>query len=310
MSSFKILNAKVQVTLFSLVITACLFIPPFFDLKYRQTKTSFLLLPFFACFVFFSLFSGGSFTVNVLNNSLLKRLYSDGKILSDSNRVSPLKWLLSVDKSSFLLSTILSIAFFLIYLISGLIILGNAEVSNHPNLDLFGADIKDWINLQYYRDGYKPAHTNILLIVQPLETLFSFLPFPQSVSAVLLNSFFSSVSIFLTSVLFWQITQRYLYTFLLTLLLGLTTSHIVFGSIPESYTLGYSSLAITYILFLRCLKNKKLNIGLWILAGIFSFGITITNFVQTLICFIAVLFYIHETLSKKHIKPILEYVGR
>lgn len=192
--------------------------------------------------------------------------------------------------------------------------LGNTEVADSPKLDLFGADVKDWINLDYLHDGYKPAHSNILLIVQPLESLLSFLPLPRFVEAVALNSLFSSASIFLAFILFYQITQKYFYTFLLTLLLGLTTSHLVFGSVPESYTLGACSLVTTYILFWVCLKNKKLNLGLWVLAGVFSFGITITNFIQTLICFVATLLYINKInsrkkLSKDYVLITLEYIG-
>jgi hypothetical protein len=205
---------------------------------------------------------------------------------------------------------ILSIAFFFLYLVVGVKMLANMEVQNSPELDFFGADVRDWTSLQYDRDGYKPAHTNILFIVQPLQFLLSFIPLPKVVLAVILNSLFSAVNILLVSILFWQITQRYLYTFLLTLFLGFTTSHLVFGSIPESYTLGSSSLIATYILFWLSLKNKNFNLGLWFLAGIFSFGITITNFFQTMICFAIASFYIEKKPDiKEYLFTISQYVG-
>ncbi len=293
-------STKVAFILLNLIITSSLFIPPLFDQKLQHTSYPLLAFPF-ACFVFSSLLLSCHFFVRVLKNNSL-------------NELIQFRLQIPIDKKRLLISLILPVAFFFLYLVVGVIMLGNTEVPDSPKLDLFGADVKDWINLDYLHDGYKPAHSNILLIVQPLESLLSFLPLPRFVEAVALNSLFSSASIFLASILFYQITQKYLYTFLLTLLLGLTTSHLVFGSVPESYTLGTCSLITTYILFWFCLKNKKMNLGLWVLAGIFSFGITITNFVQTLICFVVILLYIkniypHKKLSKNYILIALEYIG-
>ena len=302
MSNFNKSITNFVVIVFSLVITSSIFIPPLFEPNLQKTLYPKLAFPF-ALFVFSSFVLGYQFLVRILNQNSFR-------IKDIFQKIAQPKFNFKVDKKILIISLTLSISFFFLYLAVGRAMLANIEFTNTPKLDFFGADVKDWTGLQYDRDGYKPAHTNILFIVQPLQFLLSFIPLPKFVLAVILNSLFSAVNIFLASILFWQITQRYLYTFLLTLFLGFTTSHLFFGSIPESYTLGSSSLITTYILLCISLKNKKINLALWLLAGIFSFGITITNFTDTMICFAIASFYIHNRMShKERLLMILQYAG-
>jgi hypothetical protein len=70
----------------------------------------------------------------------------------------------------------------------------------------------------------------------------------------------------------------------------LTMSHLFFSVFPESRTLQICSIIPTYIIFLNSLRDKKLYFNYWVFAGVFSFGITITNFSTTLVCFIVALF--------------------
>jgi hypothetical protein len=54
------------------------------------------------------------------------------------------------------------------------------------------------------------------------------------------------------------------------------------------------------------LRNQKAYWGYWILAGIFSFGVTITNFAQTIICFSAIVLVFKKD---NRLVTILEYMG-
>ncbi|WNN87190.1 hypothetical protein [Gloeocapsopsis dulcis] len=83
-------------------------------------------------------------------------------------------------------------------------------------------------------------------------------------------------------------------------------SQLIFGAVPETYALAACSIITTYILFWICLQRKKLYFEYWILAGLFSFSVTITNFAQTLICFIALVFYLNRKIRWL---TILEYLG-
>jgi hypothetical protein len=147
----------------------------------------------------------------------------------------------------------------------------------------------------------------MLLIVELFGFLRIFLPFlPKITLAVILNAFFGAFAIFLAALFFWNYTKKYLETFLATTAFGLTMTQLFFSVLLESYGLSAGSIVATYVLFIICLRHQKIYGVYWILAGLFSFGVTITNFAQTLICFTTLVFFLKKD---NRLVIVLEYIG-
>lgn len=196
--------------------------------------------------------------------------------------------------------------FFCLYFVLGTTLILNRQIYT---FSFFGADpmdyINDWNSIEW-NYTHKGSHPLILLICDPLGTLLYYLTSSKEISVIILNSFFGALAVLLSSIFFWILTRRYVETAILTNVFGLSMSQLVFSTVPETYALAGCSVITTYILFLICLNSHKLYIGYWILAGIFSFGVTITNFAQTLICFtVAAL----SLKNEKRIIAILDYIS-
>ncbi len=73
----------------------------------------------------------------------------------------------------------------------------------------------------------------------------------------------------------------------LAVVFGLSASQLLFGAIPGTNALAACSLIGSYGLFWLCLGRRRLWLWAWIAVGVLSFGVTLTNFVQTFVCFAA-----------------------
>lgn len=211
------------------------------------------------------------------------------------------------NKKAILLSTGLAIGFSLLYITIGIPLI--QKLLLNPNIFDFlspnPGDLHEWTSLEYNKH-HKGSHPLILLLVSPWQSLLTFSPLPKEVSAVLISSFFGSFAILFAALCFWNLTKKYIETLLLTILFGLTMNQLFYSTIPESRSLQCLSIIPTYLLFIVCLQSKKLYLVYWILAGLFSFGVTITNFAQTLICFFAIVLVVKQ---RNRVSTILEYVG-
>ncbi|MBE9125746.1 MULTISPECIES: hypothetical protein [unclassified Coleofasciculus] len=222
------------------------------------------------------------------------------KLLSPREELKKLNTVFLKNKQITLTVLCLFVGFYCLYVTLGFLL-----IPSYEKFDFFGSDFVEWYKYDIVQ-AHKGSHPLLLLAVVPLRSLLKLFPFSQEASAVVLNSFFGASAVLLSGVFFANFTRRILDIILLTITFGLTMSQIVFSTIPESYALGGCSIIATYILFLLCLSRRKLYLKYWIFTGLFSFGITITNFAQTLICFVAVLFVLKQ--QQKIIKS-LEYIS-
>ncbi|MBD2104072.1 hypothetical protein H6F94_24735 [Leptolyngbya sp. FACHB-261] len=124
----------------------------------------------------------------------------------------------------------------------------------------------------------------------PFGFLLRVLTASQELAAVLLNSFFGATGVALVFLFFKNLTQKYFESLLLVGVFGMSISQLVFGSIPETYALTTCSIIASYILLLFCLQQQRVYSACWLAARLFSFGVTITNFAQTVICSVVLLF--------------------
>lgn len=136
-----------------------------------------------------------------------------------------------------------------------------------------------------YQDYYwRSVHPFVLLIIRPLVAMISlFLKGDKLVAAFVLVAFSGALCVFLAWYFVKHTVGNSLYALLIASLLGVSSAHLVFGSLIETYIF---LAAVMMIFLVLLLKDKPLPA--LVFTGIISFGITLTNFIQTTIAFIFV----------------------
>ena len=127
-------------------------------------------------------------------------------------------------------------------------------------------------------------HPFAYFILRPLGWTFNLFTQSISLSAILINTLTGGLCVFLTWVLIKNLTGNKNYALLIACLLGLSTAHIFFGSVIESYIFSAAAL----IGFTLLLQSKKDSMASLVAGGLLTFGITLTNFMQNLIGFVVV----------------------
>jgi hypothetical protein len=172
----------------------------------------------------------------------------------------------------------------LVYLVCALVLTHANIYFDHNNL-FFSADhleaLRGWVPF------HKGVHPLILVFVVPLTKLCRLLMNDSVLAGIVVNTGFGILGCCLAFLAFWKLLGNPLDPLLYTLFFGLTGSQWLFSAVPDSYSLAAVSIIFSFLLLIVCLKNQKLYSVLWVLAGILSFGVTITNFGGTLICFCA-----------------------
>lgn len=175
--------------------------------------------------------------------------------------------------------------FFIIHLVP-------AVIFNQPSFDVddifFDSDGLLWrmrFTSDLYRDYYwRSVHPFVLLIIRPLVFLTSLLLKGDMLhAAFVLVALTGALCVFLAWYFIKHTMGNSLHALLVASLLGASTSHLIFGALIETYIF----LAAVMLVFLVLLLKDKPMFAL-VLAGLVSFGITITNFAQTVIAFILV----------------------
>jgi len=206
-----------------------------------------------------------------------------------------LKETIYLNKQRALYLVLIFIVFFALYAYCG-IKLGETKAFEGINL-LFELDcplvIDDMTAPQanHYRTNVHPLY---VIFFNPFGSFLKNIVQSKILAATLINSFTGALGVFLTSIFFLFFTKNYFNSLLFGCLFGLSASQFFFGVIPETFSANTVSLILTYLLFFLCLLRKKVYFLAWILAGVFTFGMLITNFIQTLILFVIVIFKIYK----------------
>jgi hypothetical protein len=175
--------------------------------------------------------------------------------------------------------------FFIIYLMI-------ASIFNQPIFDVddifFDSDGLLWrmrFTTEDYRDYYwRSVHPFVLLIIRPLVSLTALLLKGDKLhAAIVMVAFAGALCVFLAWYFVKHTTGNVLHALLIASLLGASAAHLVFGSLIETYIF----LAVVMLVFLVLLLKDTPTFAL-VFTGLLSFGITVTNFVQTAIAFIVV----------------------
>lgn len=191
----------------------------------------------------------------------------------------------------------LAILFLTIYLYFGLqiSIIGARQVDN-----LFDADTSSWIRriaVDDVRDfEMRGPHPFTYFLFRPFGALFNLFTDAPNVSATLFNSLVGGLCVLLAWLFIKRQFENKTYAFLIAGLVGLSSPHMFFGSVVDTYI----SSAFALILFFLLLQRKETSNVWLIFAGVLTFGITLTNFVQNFIAF---------TLARPKLKEIIYFTG-
>jgi len=157
-----------------------------------------------------------------------------------------------------------------------------AKVDNY-----FDTDSVDWIN-RLSADvedllELRSVHPFAFLILRPPTWLLAlFLNGDKFHAAILLNSIGGGLCVYLTWLFFKRRTGNTAYALLIAAILGLSTSHLILSTFLETYIFSAAAL----IAFLLLLQSDQTSLKHFVPVGLLTFGITITNFVQTCIVYI------------------------
>lgn len=180
----------------------------------------------------------------------------------------------------------LYLGFQILYLAAGLSLAKTSAFSEYDLL--FDTDVPrvvaDMTSLHADHDRTH-VHPYFVLLVKPLGLALTNVLRSDVRSALFLNSFFGAVGVVLAFLFFRLAGRASPDAILIACLFGFTSSQFLLSSIPDTASLAVCSLLATYLVFLFSLRDHRTTAKPWILTGVFSLGVTISNFTQTALCF-------------------------
>lgn len=178
---------------------------------------------------------------------------------------------------------VLALCFFAIYTFIGLQ-LNNLSVDTTDNF--LDADNSSWMTRIAAPDGssleMRGPHPFAYFIFRPLGWLLNLFTHNPPLSAILLTTFTGALCVFMAWMFIKNQFQDSIYALLIASLLGLSTSHLFFGSVIETYIFSAAAL-IGFVLVIQKYPDSTFAP---VTMGLITFGITLTNFVQNFIVFL------------------------
>jgi len=162
------------------------------------------------------------------------------------------------------------------------------SVLNSPGFDVddvfFDSDGFIWryrLTTEHWQDFYwRSVHPLALLILKPGVALLSiFLHGNMHFAAIALTALAGAACVFLAWMFMKEILQDNVSALMMAFLLGISTSHLIFGSLIETYIF----LAAATLFFFVLLQKENRSLPLLVSVGVMTMGMTLTNFAQTVI---------------------------
>jgi len=148
---------------------------------------------------------------------------------------------------------------------------------------------------EFYKDYYdRTVHPYVLIIVRPWVWMISLLLKGDMLyGAFAVTALTGALCVFLVWYFVRETTSNSLYALLIAGLFGASTSQLAFGSLIENY-IFLGAAALIFIVLL--VKDKPMY--MLVIAGLVSFGITISNIAQTVIA---------HFMVKRNIPQLIKY---
>ncbi|MCC7117246.1 MAG: hypothetical protein IT310_01880 [Anaerolineales bacterium] len=191
----------------------------------------------------------------------------------------------------------ITLLFWLIYFYIGL----KLNPANLDTVDNFlDADNTSWM-IRIAKAGgaaleMRGPHPFAYLIFRPLGFLLNLFTHNFALSAILLNTLTGALCVFLVWLYAKRQTQSVSYALASAGFLGLSTAHLFFGAVIETYIFS----AFFLLLFFVFLQKPEGSLGRLVGVSVITFGLTFTNFVQTCIAFL---------VARPRLKEIVRFIG-
>ncbi|HEY2980086.1 MAG TPA: hypothetical protein VGJ22_02810 [Anaerolineales bacterium] len=165
-----------------------------------------------------------------------------------------------------------------------------AQVFNRPGVDttenFLAADNFAWLDRLASSGGtlteMRAVHPFAYLIFRPAVALLSIVfNGDRTAATFLLVPMMGGLCVLLIWMFVKKWTGSETYASLIACLLGVSTAHLLFASIIETYIFSAAVLLLFFLLLLR----ERTSLFTLVAVGTLTFGITITNFIQTFIAF-------------------------
>lgn len=179
------------------------------------------------------------------------------------------------------------ISFFILYIFLGFCL---SYIVNFRSNLFFGADnnrvFLDLTNIPYNHYRIK-VHPLFLLLVQPIELIINGVINNSGLSVMIMESFAGAASVTIFRNILAELEVEKKIAQIVTLLYGFSFSLMIFSSIPETFIFAGVGLITYWYFVLKVSKEttqytKQIKI-LFVVFGIISFGITLTNYLSYLI---------------------------
>jgi hypothetical protein len=162
-----------------------------------------------------------------------------------------------------------------------------AETINFPEFrtldQYFDTDISAWLarlTTNSWQDVsmVRAVHPAVLLFLRPPVWFVSiFLNGDRLHAVFILHALVGASCVLLAWLMVKQVTGNRAYSLLMASILGASTSHLLLGSMLETYI--YSALALIFFAFL--MQSEKTSLKFTVPAGVLVGGITVSNLIQT-----------------------------
>lgn len=162
-----------------------------------------------------------------------------------------------------------------------------ARALNHPALSinsvLFESDAGPWMTILASPEGdaiNRSVHPLSLITLRPLiRFVAGFMGEQWHLAGMLVVAAASGLCVLMAWLFVKRATESKSYAFIFAIFLGVTATHLLFGSLTENYIFGAAAL----IFFFLLVQAGEKRFSVLLPAGLLLFGITITNIAQGVI---------------------------
>lgn len=203
-------------------------------------------------------------------------------------------------------------AFFLFYLSMGMLLSFINEVDDSM---YFGSDnSRAYTDLMQIKDTafhhYRiTVHPLMLILLQPVTGLASGITRDPRLALIILQAIVGMIAVLSVYIMLEKLTCSKWRAILLTCIYGCSFSVLVFSAVPETFIFSGASITL-FVCFLLHINSdpriEKHQYALLFLAGIFHFGITITNYIPYLI---GLIYLLLVKFKKDKKQMLLEFFG-
>ena len=205
---------------------------------------------------------------------------------------------------------VLLVLFFGVYFYGGSQ-LAETDAVKHYDL-LFETDppriVDDMTNLKadHYRSNVHPIFA---LMTSPLGFPLGKIIKSRKLAALLINSFAGSIAVLLAFVVFILLFEDEWLAFSASLAFGMTTAQVFYGMVPETGAFAAVSIILSFLIFLVCRRKRACYLFYWLVVGVISLGVTVTNFGVTLLLYGALYYELsgQQLDFKKFVPHLLKY---